>query len=143
MTQPESKAAQERMLEDARRTVLESGEFRTTSDLAKLLQIDSHKLSHQLNVWKGRNEIFSIRGGTEGELFPKFAFDRNRDLQLFEAIPQILEIFRTKLSRLAIASWFIADCSYLDDQPPKDVLQADPDWVIDAARDEMEEVSHG
>jgi hypothetical protein len=143
MTQPKGKAAQERMQEDARRTVLESGEFRTTSDLAKLLRIDSHKLDRQLNVWKDRNEIFSIDGGPEDQLFPKFAFDRNRGLQLFEAIPQILGIFGTKLSRLAIASWFIADCSYLDDQPPKDVLQADPDWVIDAARDEMEEVSHG
>ena len=143
MTQPESKAAQERMLEDARRTVLASGEFRTTSDLAKLLQIDRHKLDHQLNVWKDRNEIFSIECGSEGELFPKFAFDRNRDLQVFDAIPQILEIFGNKLSPLVIASWFIADCSYLDDQAPKDVLQADPDWVIAAARDEMDEVSHG
>ena len=142
MGQP-GEVTQERMLEDARRTVLASGEFRTASDLAELLQIESHKLNHQLNVWKDRNEIFSIEGGTDGELFPKFAFDRNRDLHLFDAIPRILQILGNKLSRLAIASWFIADCSYLDDQPPKDVLQADPDWVIDAARDEMEEASHG
>lgn len=143
MAQPGRKDTQERMLENARRTVLASGEFRTASELAKFLQVDSHKLNHQLKVWKDRNEIFSIDGGTEGELFPKFAFDRNRDLHLSDAIPQILEIFGNKLSRLAIASWFIADSSYLDDQPPKDVLQADPDWAIDAARDEMEEVSHG
>ena len=143
MAQPGRKDTQERMLENARRTVLASGEFRTASELAKFLQVDSHKLNHQLKVWKDCNEIFSIDGGTEGELFPKFAFDRNRDLHLSDAIPQILEIFGNKLSRLAIASWFIADSSYLDEQPPKDVLQADPDWVIDAARDEMEEVSHG
>jgi hypothetical protein len=128
MAQQGGKVTQERMLEHARRTVLASGEFRTASDLATLLQIDSPKLSHQLNVWKDRNEIFSIQGGTEGGLFPKFAFDRNRDLQLFDAIPRILEIFGNKLPALAIASWFIADCSYLDDQSPKDVLQGDPDW---------------
>jgi hypothetical protein len=143
MAQPGRKDTQERMLEHTRRTVLASGEFRTASELAKFLQVDSHKLNHQLKVWKDRNEIFSIEGGTESELFPKFAFDRNRDLHLFDAIPRILEIFGDKLSRLAIASWFIADSSYLDDQPPKDVLQADSDWAIDAARDEMEEVSHG
>jgi hypothetical protein len=143
MAQPGGKVTQERMLEHARRTVLASGEFQTASDLAKFLQVDSHKLNHQLNVWKDRNEIFSIEGETEGELFPKFAFDRNRDLHLFDAIPRILDIFGDKLSRLAIASWFIADSSYLDDQSPKDVLQAAPDWVIDAARDEMDEVSHG
>lgn len=143
MAQLRGKITQERMLEHVRRTVLASGEFPTASDLAKFLQVDSHKLNHQLSVWKDRNEIFSIEGGTEGELFPKFAFDRNRDLHLFDAIPRILDIFGDKLSRLAIASWFIADSSYLDDQPPKDVLQAAPDWVIDAARDEMDEVSHG
>lgn len=143
MAQLEWKVAQERMLEHARRTVLASGEFQTASDLAKILQVDSHKLNHQLNLWKDRNEIFSIEDGTEGELFPKFAFDRNRGLHLFDAIPRILDIFGDKLSRLAIASWFIADSSYLDDQPPKDVLQAAPDWVIEAARDEMNEVAHG
>lgn len=142
MAQPVGKVTQERMLEHAKRTVLASGEFRAASDLATFLQVDSHKLNQQLNMWKDRNEIFSIEGGTEGELFPKFAFDRNRDLHLFDAIPRILEIFENKLSRMAIASWFIADSSYLDDQAPKDVLQADAHWVIDAARDEMEEVSH-
>ena len=143
MTQLKGKVAEERMLEDAKRFILASGEFRTVPDLAKLLRVDSHRLNQQLNAWRDRNEIFSIQDGTDGELFPVFAFDRNRDLQVFEAIPQILQIFGDKLSRWGIASWFIAACSYLDDQSPKDLIEEDPDWVIAAARDEIDEVSHG
>jgi hypothetical protein len=143
MTQLKGKFAEERMLEDAKRFILASGEFRTVPDLAKLLRVDRHKLNQQVNAWRDRKEIFSIPDGTEGELFPIFAFDRNRDLQVFETIPQILQIFGGKLSRWGIAAWFIAACSYLDDQSPKDVLEEEPDWVIAAARDEIEEVSHG
>ena len=62
---------------------------------------------------------------------------------MFEAIPKVLQIFGDKLSRWAIAGWFIAACSYLDDQFPKDLLGEDPDWVVAAARDEIDEISHG
>jgi hypothetical protein len=31
----------------------------------------------------------------------------------------------------------------MDDQSPKDLLEEDPDWVIAAARDEINEISHG
>jgi hypothetical protein len=143
MTRSESEAAMEGMLKDARRYVIGSGEFLSLSDLAEFLRVDSQTLGRQLNVWMDQNEIFSIPGGAEGELFPKFAFDRSRDLKLLDAMPPILQIFGNKLSPFAIASWFVAECSYLDDQAPKDVLQEDPVWVIAAARDEMEEISQG
>ena len=93
--------------------------------------------------WKNREEIFSIPGGTEGQLFPLFALDPNRGPQVIEAIPKVLRIFGDKLSRWAIAGWFIAACSFLDDQSPKDLVEEEPDWVIAAAEDEMNEVSHG
>ena len=62
MTELKGKAAEERMLEDAKRFILASGEFRTVSDLARLLQVDSNKLAQQLNAWKKCGEIFSIPG---------------------------------------------------------------------------------
>jgi hypothetical protein len=135
--------AQERMLEDAKRFILASGEFRTILDLGQLLQVDSHRLDQQLNSWKNRGEIFSILGENGSELFPVFAFDTNSGPQVFEAIPKVLQILGDKLSRWAIAGWFIAACSYLDDQAPKDLLDEDPDWVIAAARDEIDEISRG
>jgi len=142
-TELKGNAAEERMLEDAKRFILASGEFRTASDLAKLLQADSHKLAQQLNAWKNCGEIFSIPGDNESELFPVFALDPRSGPQVFEAIPKVLQIFGDKLSRWAIAGWFVAACSYLDDQLPKDLLGEDPDWVVAAARDEIDEISHG
>jgi len=143
MTEWKGKAAEERMLEDAKRFILASGEFGTVSDLARLHQADSNRLAQQLNAWKSCGEIFSIPGENESELFPLFALDPRSGPQVFEAIPKVLQIFRDKLSRWAIAGWFIAACSYLDDQSPKDLLEEDPDWVIAAARDAIDEISHG
>lgn len=54
------------MLEDAKRSILASGEFCTGPDLAKLLRLDSHKLNQQLNVWRECGKIFSIPSGTDG-----------------------------------------------------------------------------
>jgi hypothetical protein len=132
--------AQGQMLKDAKSFILASGEFRTVSDLAKLLQIDGQRLAQQLNAWKNSGEIFSIPGENGSELFPVFALDSGGGLQVFSAIPKALQIFEDKVSRWAIAGWFIAACSYLDDQAPKELLEEDPDWVIAAARDAIDEI---
>lgn len=143
MTKLRGEVGQERMLEDAKRFILASGEFRAVSDLARLLRFDGHRLAQQLNAWKNSGEIFSIPGENGSELFPVFALDSGSGLQVFAAIPKVLRIFGDELSRWAVAGWFIAACSYLDDQTPKDMLEEDPDWVIAAARDEIDEISRG
>ena len=143
MTELNGRVAQERMLKDAKRFILASGEFRTVLDLAQLLQVDSHKLAQQLTAWKGSGEIFSIPGENGGELFPLFALDPRSGPRVFAAIPKVLQIFGDKLSEWAIAGWFIGACGYLDDQTPKDLLEEDPDWVVAAARDELDEISRG
>lgn len=74
----QGKAAEDRMLEDAKSFIRASGEFRTVSDLAKLLRVGIHDLELQLNDWKDCREIFSIQDGTDGELFPAFAFNSKR-----------------------------------------------------------------
>jgi hypothetical protein len=137
------KAAEDRMLEDAKSYIRASGEFRTVPDLAKLLQVEVHNLDQELNDWKDRREIFSIQDEAAGELFPVFGFDSKCGLQVSAAIPGVLEIFRGKLSDWGIATWFIAGNSYLDGESPKDLVEGNPNRVIAAARDEMNGVSHG
>lgn len=137
------KAAEERMLEDAKSFVRASGQFRTIPDLAKLLRVEVRDLDQQLNDWKDRREILSIRDGTEGELFPVFGFGSKCGLQVSEAIPGVLEIFRGRLSDWGIAAWFIGGSSYLDGDSPRDLVEETPNRVVEAARDEMNEVSHG
>jgi hypothetical protein len=59
------------------------------------------------------------------------------------AIPNVLEIFGDRLSDWAIAVWFIAGNGYLDGKSPKNLVEKNPNRVIAAAQDEMNEVSHG
>jgi len=87
-TELKGNAAEERMLEDAKRFILASGEFRTVSNLAKLLQADSHKLAQQLNAWKNCGEIFSIPGDNESELFPVFALDPRSGRRCLRRFPK-------------------------------------------------------
>lgn len=134
---------QQRMLEDARNYARESAQFRTVQDLAKLYSLDLDDFQSQLESWKNRGEIFSIDDGDSGELFPVFAFDQTRDLRPHEAMSQILDILANIGSKWSAASWFVGLNSYLDDQCPKDLLREDPGWVIEAARDEMIECTHG
>lgn len=111
MSQLKRKVEQKRMLKDAKRFIQASGEFRTVPDLAKLLQVDTRKLNQLLNAWRDCGKIFSIPGGSEGELFPLFTLDRSRGPWVIEAVPEVLQIFGDKLSPSAIAGWFIASCN--------------------------------
>jgi hypothetical protein len=70
-------------------------------------------------------------------------FDRSRGPQVSVAIPNVLEIFGDRLSDWAIAAWFIAGNGYLDGESPKNLVEKNPNRVIAAAQDEMNEVSHG
>jgi hypothetical protein len=143
MSHLQGKAAEDRMLEDTKSFIRASGEFRTVPDLAKLLRVEINDLDQELHDWKDRGEIFSIQDGTEGELFPLFAFDRSRGPQVSVAIPSVLEIFGDRLSDFAIAAWFIAGNGYLDGESPNNLVEKNPNRVIAAAQDEMNEVSHG
>ncbi len=66
MPQSQSEVAQERMLEDAKKFILASGEFRTVPELAQLLQVVSRKLNQQLVAW--RDSCRETRRESLGEL---------------------------------------------------------------------------
>lgn len=46
------------------------------------------------------------------------------------------------LSNDGIDSWWRGLCSYLDDQTPNEVIDDDPEWVLEGALDAAEEM-HG
>jgi hypothetical protein len=82
---------QQRMLEDARNYVRNSGQFQTAQVLAKIYSLDLDDFQARLESWKSRGEIFSIEDGDSGELFPVFAFDQTRGPRPHEAMSQIFD----------------------------------------------------
>lgn len=58
-----------------------------------------------------------------------------------EAIRILSEVHDTENS-WALASWFLGVNSFLDDQRPADLLGEDPEWVIEAALDEVDNVKY-
>ncbi len=143
MADPIPGLSERRMLEDAKKHVRESDQFRTAQNLAELFSLDPDDLQSRLREWETRREIFSIDQGSAGELFPVFAFDQTTYLRPHEAISEVLDILGNIGSTLFIASWFISANSYLDGQCPKDLLGEDPEWVIEAARDAIAGCTHG
>jgi hypothetical protein len=96
--------------------------------------MNHHERQQTLDHWKAAQQIFSA--GHEGaEYFPLYALD--------PGVREILGIFGESVSVWGIASWFAGANSFLDDQRPLDLLDSDPGWVIDAARDQLQEISHG
>jgi hypothetical protein len=55
----------------------------------------------------------------------------------------ILRVFGDTKDSWGLAFWFAGLNSFLDDQRPQDLLAADPERVIAAAKDEVEGVQHG
>lgn len=75
-------------------------------------------------------------------LWGHFGLDRSGSAPLPE-LKDIIAIFRDKKGGWSMASWFLANNSYLDGFAPKDVLDKDPAAVLAAARGEVCGVLHG
>ena len=132
-----------RMQEEVKRDVLE--EMRTVEDLAGLAGRSPAEMHSDLERWKAEGRIFSVEH--EGiEFFPAFALDPASRYLPYPVVAEIIRILnQIDGSRWALASWFIAVNSYLDVQRPQDLLVSDPEWVIEAAEDEVVSVKfpHG
>lgn len=138
-----SKAAREqaRMLIEAKTAILNSGDFLPATEVAKLAGFSSTNLSVQPNKWKRSREIFAIQHGREDYL-PLYALNP-ADHRPRKEMAEILEVFGDAKDGWGLAFWFAGLNSFLDDERPQDVLAADPERVIAAAKDEMAEYEHG
>lgn len=137
-SQIDARAILDRMQEGARRQVL--AEMCQARELAALAGQEPEQMQAELQRWKIEGRIFSV--DHEGkEYFPSFALDPGTG---YRPYPAIAEVFRTFdavgcENPWRLASWFVGLNSFLDDQRPMDLLAEDPEWVIDAARDEAAE----
>jgi len=131
---------QARMMADAIRESLRH--MRRANEIAELAGASPETMRRNLAEWKAAQRIFSAEH--EGaEYFPLYALDARANYLPFPAVKEILSVFGEVISIWGIASWFAGVNSFLDDQRPLDLLASCPNDVIDAAKDEMEEISHG
>lgn len=126
------------MQEYAHRMVLR--DMRSARDLAALAGRGEDEMRRDLEVWKAEGWIFWVEHDG-AEYYPPFALDPLAGYRPYPVVAEALAILpapREGWSRWALASWFIAVNSFLDDQRPMDILALDPDWVVDAAKSMVE-----
>jgi len=139
---PDAALAQARMMVDAKSAILNSGDLLPAGEIAKLAGYSANNPSAQPNKWKRDGAIFAIHHkGTD--YFPIYALNPDENYRPCKAVADILRVFGDTKDSWGLAFWFAGLNSFLDDQRPQDLLAADPERVIAAAKDEVEGVQHG
>ena len=139
---PDAALAQARMMVDAKSAILNSGDLLPAGEIAKLAGYSANNPSAQPNKWKRDGAIFAIHHkGTD--YFPIYALNPDENYRPYKAVADILRVFGDTKDSWGLAFWIAGLNSFLDDQRPQDLLAADPERVIAAAKDEVEGVQHG
>lgn len=126
----------------ARKAVLESGDWLTAAEVAQLAGLSTRNPSAQPNKWKKQGLIFAIsHNGVD--YFPGYGLDRKASFRPLKAMANVIEAFAGHKDGWGMAYWFRSDNSFLGGKRPQDLLATAPDRVIEAARDEVLEVAHG
>lgn len=132
----------EENLAKAKSIVLESGSWRTVSDIVECAGFADRRMYAQLKNWKAELKLFSIEfSGIE--LYPCYAFnDVNAYLPATDLQP-ILQVFNRTKSGWGLAYWFVSPNGFLSGRIPKDVFLIEPDLVLKADQDSMLGIQHG
>ncbi|MCL4626039.1 hypothetical protein [Burkholderia multivorans] len=126
----------------ARRAVLDSGDWLTAANIAELAELSTRNPSAQPNKWKKQGLIFAISHGGM-DYFPAYGLDRDAGFRPLKVLSRIIATFDGHKDGWGMAYWFRSDNSYLGGKRPQDLLVTDPERVLRAAMDEVQEVSHG
>ncbi len=130
------------MLTKARKAVLDSGDWLTANEVAEIANLSATNPSAQPNKWKKSGRLFAIQyGGID--YFPAYGLDKDKNFRPLKAIAQVIDVFKEYKDGWGMAFWFMSVNSFLGGKRPQDLLAIDSERVIAAARDEVEEITHG
>lgn len=139
---PQHKLIEARMTAEARKGVIETGEWMTAAQIAEIAGFSATNPSAQPNKWKREGQIFAIHHrGTD--YFPGYALDASTDYRPTKGLARVLEVFSGKKDDWGLAYWFASVNSFLGGKRPQDLLISKPDRVLAAAEDEVAGVLHG
>ncbi|TVR67842.1 MAG: DUF2384 domain-containing protein [Candidatus Competibacteraceae bacterium] len=130
------------MLVQARKAVLESGDWLTAANVAQLAGLSTRNPSAQPNKWKKQGLIFAIHHNGV-DYYPGYGLNRDAGFRPLKALAKVIEVFVGHKDGWGMAYWFRSPNSFLGGKRPQDVLGTQPERVIEAARDEVQEIAHG
>jgi hypothetical protein len=130
------------MLAKAKKAVLESGDWVSAAEIAKLGAFRSSNPSSQPNKWKREQRLFAIRHNGV-DYFPVYGLDKDAAYRPLPAMREVIKVLEPEKSGWGMAYWFASVNSYLGGKRPQDLLSRDPQRVIAAAREEAAGVTHG
>lgn len=130
------------MLIQARKAVLESGDWLTAANVAELAGFSSRNPSAQPHKWKKQKQIFTIQHNGV-DYYPAWGLAADAGFRPCKALAEIITLFADRKDGWGIAYWFRSDNSFLGGKRPQDLLAGSPQQVIAAAKDEVEGIEHG
>ncbi|WP_245262772.1 hypothetical protein [Ensifer sp. BR816] len=139
---PHHRLLEARMVADARKAVLESGDWLTAAEVAKVAGFSASNPSAQPNKWKKEGQVFAVRHRGV-DYFPGYALDPSTDFRPVKALGKVLDAFRGKKDDWRLAYWFASVNSFLGGKRPQDLLISEPERVVAAAEDEAAGILHG
>jgi hypothetical protein len=91
------------------------------------------------NRWRTERKVFAVsKGGVQW--FPRYAFDEALDPH--PAVARVMAVL-DGWSPYRLATWFESTNGHLGGRRPRDVVQAEPDAVVAAAREHVRGPVHG
>lgn len=131
-----------KMLAKGKTRILQSGDWLTAQEVAEVAGFKTVNASAQPSKWKRSDRIFALRH--EGiDYFPVYGLDPSTGYRPLKALGPIIQVLKSQKDDWGLAFWFGSSNSYLGGRLPKDVLQADPTSVLEAARNEVCGPLHG
>lgn len=126
------------MTAEARRAVLESGNWLTAAQIAEMPGVPGT----EPNEWLKDGQIFALRHRGV-DYFPGYALDPSASHRPAKGLAKVLGVFRGQKDDWGLAYWFASVNSSLGGKRPQDLLIDQPDCVFAAAGDEIAGVQHG
>lgn len=123
------------MTAEARKAVLEDGDWLTAVQIAEMAGFSASNPSAQPNKWKEDGQIFAVRHRGV-DYFPSYALDPSTGYRPAEGLARVLGVFRGRKDDGGLAYWFTSVNSFLGGKRPQDLLIDQPDRVFAAADDE-------
>ena len=134
---PES-VLQARRNSEARRRFLEEFGALTSSNVADLAESTAANRSALANRWRKEGRLFAVTLH-DTLYYPAFQFgEHGRPLPVIAQVLNALEA--QELGEWEVALWFAKRTGWLGDRRPIDLLQDEPDAVVEAARRERHEL---